>query len=111
MLPPAPNLAVWFSDLLSYRDAPDLLDFDQLEDALDELLDRVEEERLQLESLEQESPVSPHLWEMLGHLEQIADELDLFLETELFFHLERAQQLSGELLEQKRFLASELAGR
>jgi hypothetical protein len=109
MLPPAPNLAVWLSDLLEYRDSPDFLDFDGLEDALDELRERAHSERVNLEQLEEVDPASPHLWDMLGQLEQITQELDLFLETELFYHLECAQQIAKNLLEQKLHLASDLA--
>lgn len=108
MLPPAPNLAVWLSDLLEYRDTPEFLDFDGLEDALDELRERAHSERVNLEQLQEIEPPSPHLWDMLGQLEQIAQELDLFLETELFYHLECAQQIAKNLLEQKLHLAADL---
>lgn len=108
MLSPAPNLAVWLSDLLDYRESPDFLDFDGLEDALDELRERAHSERVNLEQLEEVNPVSPHLWDMLGQLEQITQELDLFLESELFYHLECAQQIARNLLEQKQHMETDL---
>jgi hypothetical protein len=104
MQPPALNLSVWLSDLLECRDNPDRLDFDGLEDALDELRERAHCERAQLEHQSQNQELDPHLWDMLSQLELVAEELDLFLETELFYHLECALQASKSMLEQKELL-------
>lgn len=86
---PALNLMDWLVQIAGCQNDPDAINFDGAEDALLELRDRAQECFEYCEESE-ETPETAMLFEMGQTMERIADRLDEFLETELFYHLEEA---------------------
>lgn len=87
----------WLVQIAGCQNDPDAINFDGAEDALLELRERADECFEYCESAE-EGPQTAMLFEMGETMDRIADLLDEFLETELFYHLQEAIELCSNLM-------------
>jgi hypothetical protein len=85
----AVNLLDWLQQIADCRDNPDAINFDGAEEALEELRQRAADCWAECDE-EDDSPQTNLLREMAATMERIAEQLDAFLETELFYHLQDA---------------------
>ena len=104
---PAVNLMDWLVQIAGCQNDPDAINFDGAEDALAELRERADECFEYCESAEQ-TPETAMLLEMGETMDRIADLLDEFLETELFYHLQEAiDQCANLMVLREQIAASE----
>ena len=94
---PAVNLMDWLIQIAGCQNDPDAINFDGAEDAVIELRDRADECFEYCQSAEQ-TPEIAMLIEMGETMDRIADLLDSFLETELFYHLQEAIDCCANLM-------------
>jgi hypothetical protein len=101
----AVNLLDWLQQIAACQDNPDAINFEGAEDALDELRERAAECWAACDE-DDESQQTNLLREMAATMEQIADQLDSFLETELFYHLQEALENCRTLFQLRDLIAA-----
>lgn len=104
----ATDLSLWFCDLLKLESSEEEPNWEQLEEALANLQERVEEQDRQIEALDPEDPMREPLFLLGDHLHQVCHQFDQFLETEDFQFLRNAHQLALEMVEKRLELRRQL---
>ncbi len=104
----ATDLSHWFSDLLHFEHSDQEPPWEELEQALVQLRQRVEEQDLQIDELEAEDPLREPLFEIGDLLHKLCDEFDQFLETGDYQFLRAALRLALEMVERRQDLRRQL---
>jgi hypothetical protein len=104
----ATDLSLWFCDLLRFESSDQEPDWEELEEALVDLQERVEEQDRLIEALEPEDPMREPLFLLGDHLHQVCQQFEQFLETGDYQFLRSAQQLALEMVERRQELRRQL---
>lgn len=102
------DLSHWFSDLLRLEGSEQEPPWEELEQALVHLRERVELQDQQIEGLEADDPLREPLFELGDLLHKLCDEFDQFLETGDYDFLRAALALALEMVERRLDLRRQL---
>ena len=92
------NVLEWLRELAECQDQPELIDFDGAEEALAELRQRSEEIFQEFSPEGEPDPDTATLLEMASLLGSVADCLEEFLDSGLFYKLKEGMEQANELL-------------
>lgn len=103
------NVYEWLRDIADCRNSPERVDLNGVELGLNELFERSQSVRTEIEQLDPEQlpGASQGLYEMLDLLDRIVVALDGFMEDGLFFHLDDGLLAAKDLVSLRDHIENE----